>query len=201
MSIGRNGWRQARLETILDLSLALAGPRRETEVIEELVQRAVGLLDARSGVAFSLLPDLSPGATSAVGWELDRSGLARIVASPLLGRVREGEVGRLAGGELEQPFQELLIAPCLWRSSDRSCRGRLREARRAPVRRRRPDLPAFGCAARRPGDRLPVASSTRRTPASVLEEETARCAPGAEQAVRSASRRHFAASSVGQRWR
>lgn len=115
MTIGRDGWRQARLETILDLSLALAGPRREAEVIEELVQRAVGLLDARSGVAFSLLPDLSPGATAAVGWELDRAGLARIVASPLLGGVREGEVVRLTGAELGQPFSELLIAPCLWR--------------------------------------------------------------------------------------
>jgi two-component system response regulator HydG len=115
MSIGRNGWRQARLETILDLSLALAGPRREAEVIEELVQRAVGLLDARSGVAFSLLPDLSPGATAVVGWELDRGSLARAAASPLLDRVREGEVVRLAGAELDQPFSELLIAPCLWR--------------------------------------------------------------------------------------
>jgi transcriptional regulator with GAF, ATPase, and Fis domain len=115
MSIGRDGWRQARLETILDLSLALAGPRREAEVIEELVQRAVGLLDARSGVAFSLLPDLSPGAVAAVGWELDRAGLARTAASPLLGGVRDGKVVRLTGAELGQPFSELLIAPCLWR--------------------------------------------------------------------------------------
>jgi transcriptional regulator with GAF, ATPase, and Fis domain len=115
MTIGRDGWRQARLETILDLSLALAGPRRETEVIEELVQRAVGLLDARSGVACSLLPDLSPGAVAAVGWELDRAGLTRTAASPLLAGVRDGEVVRLTGAELDQPFSELLIAPCLWR--------------------------------------------------------------------------------------
>ena len=115
MTIGRDGWRQARLETILDLSLALAGPRRETEVIEELVQRAVGLLDARSGVAFSLLSDLSPGAIVTVGWEADRGSLAGTVASPLLAGVREGKVIRLAGSELGQPFEQLLIAPCLWR--------------------------------------------------------------------------------------
>ena len=56
----REGWRRARLETILDLSLALAGPRREGEVVEELVQRAVGLLDARAGIAVSLVPPLEP---------------------------------------------------------------------------------------------------------------------------------------------
>ena len=31
----REGWRRARLETILDLSLALAGPRSEGEVVAE----------------------------------------------------------------------------------------------------------------------------------------------------------------------
>ncbi|MFZ5788380.1 MAG: hypothetical protein ACOY3Y_18240, partial [Acidobacteriota bacterium] len=67
MSTTRDGWRRARLETVLDLSLALAGLRRESEVIEELVQQAVGLLDARAGVAFSLL-HLGPGTVAAVGW-------------------------------------------------------------------------------------------------------------------------------------
>lgn len=111
----REGWRRARLETILDLSLALAGPRSEAEVVEELVQRAVGLLDARAGVAISLLPPLEPVTVVSVGWPVEREGAARLVSSTALHAVREGTVIRIPGESMGAPFAEVLVAPCLWR--------------------------------------------------------------------------------------
>jgi transcriptional regulator with GAF, ATPase, and Fis domain len=115
MSATREGWRRARLETILDLSLALAGPRREGGVVEELVQRAVGLLDASAGIAFSLAGGLEPAAVVAVGWPTDAGGAARLVAAPALAPARRGELVRLGGGELRLAFKEVVIAPCVWR--------------------------------------------------------------------------------------
>ena len=111
----RDGWRRARLETVLDLSLALAGPRRESEVVEELLQRAVGLLDAGAGFAVSLGPALEPLTISSVGWPADHGSAARLVAAPALGGVRAGELERLAGDALDLPFSEVLAAPCIWR--------------------------------------------------------------------------------------
>jgi transcriptional regulator with GAF, ATPase, and Fis domain len=115
MASSREGWRRARLETILDLSLALAGPRREGEVVEEVVQRAVGLLDARAGLAASLLAHLEPVAVVGVGWSVEHEAVTRMLTSPALREVREGGVMRLAGGELGVPFAEVLVAPCMWR--------------------------------------------------------------------------------------
>jgi len=115
MASTREGWRRARLETVLDLSLALAGPRREGEVAEELVQRAVGLLDARAGIAVSLLPSLEPVTVVGVGWPVEAGSAARLVAAPELHAVREGAVARAAGAALGLPFSEILAAPCLWR--------------------------------------------------------------------------------------
>ena len=115
IATSREGWRRARLETVLDLSLALAGPRREGEVVEELVQRAVGLLDARGGIAVSLLPHLEPVAVVGVGWPVEPGGAARLVVSPALHSVREGAVGRIGGDALGLAFTEVLAAPCLWR--------------------------------------------------------------------------------------
>ncbi len=111
----REGWRRARLETILDLSLALAGPRSEGEVVEELVQRAVGLLDARAGIAVSLVPPLQPATVVAVGWPAEAGGVERLVAAKALQEVRDGSVARIAGGRLDLPFAEVIVAPCLWR--------------------------------------------------------------------------------------
>ncbi len=114
MAERHDGWRRARLETVLDLSLALAGPREERQVVEELVQRAVGLLDATGGFAVSVLPSFEAATIREVGWPLDRGGATALLASPALRPVREGEVARLAGDAVEVPFAEVLIAPCQW---------------------------------------------------------------------------------------
>lgn len=111
----REGWRRARFETVLDLSLSLAGPRREGEVVEELAHRAVGLLDARAGIALSLLGNLQAAAAVGVGWPGEPAAMASWLTSSRLEPVRAGEVARLAGGSIELPFGEVLVAPCLWR--------------------------------------------------------------------------------------
>jgi two-component system, NtrC family, response regulator HydG len=111
----RASWREARFETVLDLSLALAGPRREAEVVEELATRAVGLLDANAGIAVSLLPHLEPVTVASVGWPTLLGAAARLIASPELRPVREGGVARVVGAALGLPFTEVLAAPCTWR--------------------------------------------------------------------------------------
>lgn len=111
----REGWRRARLETILDLSLALGGPREEREVVEELAHRAVGLLDARVGVAASLLPHLEPAAVVAVGWAGEDVRFGRLLTAPALAPVREGRSVRLSGEQVGLPFGEVLVAPSIWR--------------------------------------------------------------------------------------
>ena len=114
-SLGRDGWRRARLETILDLSLAIAGLRRESEVVDELVQRAVGMVDARAGFALSLSPQLGTATVSAVGWPSDWDAGARLLVDPKMLPARAGEVVRVSGDEIDLPFAEVLLAPCLWR--------------------------------------------------------------------------------------
>jgi len=52
-SFDRN-WQQLQLETLVDLSLTLGGVRPEEELVEELLQRAVGTLDARVGMVATL---------------------------------------------------------------------------------------------------------------------------------------------------
>lgn len=110
----REGWRRAQLETVLDLSLALAGPRGEGELVEELCQRAVGMLDARAGFAASLGGDGEVVAFAAIGWPLERARTAALLASPTLSEVRRGGVVRLRGRELELPLEELVLAGCVW---------------------------------------------------------------------------------------
>ena len=49
MSTFDRNWRELQLETLVDLSLSIGGVRSEEELVEELLQRAVGTLDAGSG--------------------------------------------------------------------------------------------------------------------------------------------------------
>lgn len=131
MAPTRDTWRRARLETLLDLSIGLAGPHRESEVVEELVQRAVGLLDARAGVAVSVRPTFEPLLLANVGWPLPLPAAARLLTAPQLAPVRAGEACCVAGASLGLAFGEVLAAPCLWREelvglvavADREARG------------------------------------------------------------------------------
>ena len=51
MSTFDRNWRGLQLETLVDLSLAIGGVRNEEELVDELLQRAVGTLDAGFGLA------------------------------------------------------------------------------------------------------------------------------------------------------
>jgi len=108
------GWRRARLETVLELSLALAGPRREEEVVDELCQRAVGLLDARAGFAASLLPGGELARFVAIGWPAEGGGTEALIAAQERHEVRRDGVVRVPGRMLGLPFHEVLAAACLW---------------------------------------------------------------------------------------
>jgi len=110
MSTFDGNWRELQLETLVDLSLSIGGVRGEQELVEELLGRAVGTLDARAGAVVTL----HPGETPALERDL---GLPRPLA--LVRSLLEGTaLDRLAGGELvhvnreptESP-RELVVAP------------------------------------------------------------------------------------------
>ncbi len=49
MSTFDGRWRELQLQTLVDLSLSIGGVRSEEDLVEELLHRAVGTLDARGG--------------------------------------------------------------------------------------------------------------------------------------------------------
>ena len=62
MSTFDRNWRELQLETLVDMSLTIGGVRPEEELVEELLQRAVGTLDAGLG----LVATQHPGGREAV---------------------------------------------------------------------------------------------------------------------------------------
>lgn len=103
-------WRQAQLEAILELSLALGGPREEGELVEELAHRAVGLLDARHGLVVALTPEGSVSSWAQVQW----SGEPQPFLEAFRGRFREDAVAVFPGSELGLPYRQVMVAPGNW---------------------------------------------------------------------------------------
>ena len=54
MSTFDRNWRELQLETLVDLSLTIGRVRPEEELVDELLQRSVGTLDAGSGLVATL---------------------------------------------------------------------------------------------------------------------------------------------------
>ncbi len=106
-------WRQAQLEAILELSLALGGPREEPELVEELVHRAVGLLDARGGLVVALTPEGEVSTWAGVQWP---AGPQEFVVA-FRRQPRSDAVQFLAGGELGLPFRQVMVAPGVWQGA------------------------------------------------------------------------------------
>ena len=48
MSTVDRNWRELQLETLVDLSLAIGGVRSEEQLVEELLERAVGTLGEKT---------------------------------------------------------------------------------------------------------------------------------------------------------
>jgi len=102
-------WRHAQLEAVFELSLALGGLKEEKELLEELVHRAVGLLDARRGVAVSFLGE-EVDTWAAVHWPgKPQAFLDRACGLDLAEGVR-----LCPGSAFALPCQQVLLAAGSW---------------------------------------------------------------------------------------
>jgi len=107
-------WRGLQLETLVDLSLTIGGVLSEEELVEELLQRAVGTLDAGAG----FVSTFHPGGQEAVVRSVLLPQSVEVVRSYfdplLLEELAAGRVVRAQRTTDEPPF-ELIAAPMLWR--------------------------------------------------------------------------------------
>lgn len=103
-------WRQAQLEAILELSLALGGPREEAHLVEEVVNRAVGLLDASRGLVVALTPEGVPSHWAQVQWVGDPESFLRAFRA----RRHHDAVMLLSGADLGLPYRQVMVAPGTW---------------------------------------------------------------------------------------
>ncbi len=110
MSTFDRNWRELQLETLVDLSLTIAGVRPEEALVEELLQRAVGTLDAGSG----FVGTYHAGGQEAVVRSVQLPGTLEAIRA----MIPDDRLEELAGGEVVRierdrgaPPHELLAAP------------------------------------------------------------------------------------------
>ncbi len=113
MSTFDRNWRDLQLETLVDLSLTIGGVRSEEELVDELLQRAVGTLDARVGLVATLYPGGHEAVVRAVGLSTSVAAVRSLFGSHLLEDLAAGKVVRARRAEPDPPH-ELLAAPILW---------------------------------------------------------------------------------------
>jgi len=111
-SFDRN-WRGLQLETLVDLSLTIGGVLSEEELVEELLQRAVGTLDAGSGFVSTLHPGGQEAVVRSVRLPQSIEMVRSYFDSNLLEELAAGQVVRAQRTTDEPPF-ELIAAPMLW---------------------------------------------------------------------------------------
>ena len=114
MSTFDRNWRELQLETLVDLSLSIGGVHSEEELVEELLQRAVGTLDARVGLVATLHPGGQEAMVRAVGLSLNLADVLALLGNEPMQRLTAGEVVWARRQEGERP-SELLAAPIAWR--------------------------------------------------------------------------------------
>lgn len=107
-------WREFQFETLVDLSLSVGGVRPEDELVEGLLQHAVGTLDAGSGLAGTLRKDRQFSIVRSMGLSADLDHLISLFGPDFLDRLQTGEVVRIERPEGAAPF-ELIAAPLKWR--------------------------------------------------------------------------------------
>jgi transcriptional regulator with GAF, ATPase, and Fis domain len=108
-SFDRN-WRELQLETLVDLSLTIGRVRPEEELADELLQRAVGTLDAGSGLVATLHPGGQEAIVRALGMAPSFETVRASFPADLLEELAAGRYVRAHRGGGEAPF-ELLAAP------------------------------------------------------------------------------------------
>jgi DNA-binding NtrC family response regulator len=111
-SFDRN-WRGLQLETLVDLSLTIGGVLSEEELVEELLQRAVGTLDAGSGFVSTLHPGGQEAIVRSVGLPQSIEVVRSFFDTHLLEELAAGQVVHAQRTTDEPPF-ELMAAPMLW---------------------------------------------------------------------------------------
>jgi len=113
MSTFDRNWRELQLETLVDFSLTFGGVRSEEELAEELLQRAVGTLDARAGLVATLHPGGGEVAVRAIGLPPSVERVRALLPAERLEELAAGHVVRVQRTAHEEPF-ELLAAPMVW---------------------------------------------------------------------------------------
>jgi len=113
MSTFDRNWRELQLETLVDLSLNIGGVRPEEELVEELLQRSVGTLDAGVGLVATLHPGGQEAVVRSVGLPPSLEAVRALFDSSLLEELAAGRVMRSRGSDASE-LQELMAAPMLW---------------------------------------------------------------------------------------
>jgi transcriptional regulator with PAS, ATPase and Fis domain len=111
-SFDRN-WRELQLETLVDLSLTLGGVRPEEDLVEQLLQRSVGTLDAGSGFVATQHAGGQEAVVRSVGLPPSLEAVRGLFDDNLLEELAAGRVVR-AGRAGDEPPHELLAAPIRW---------------------------------------------------------------------------------------
>ena len=106
-------WRELQLETLVDLSLTIGGVLSEEELVEELLQRAVGTLDGGSGFVTSLHPGGQEAVVRSIRLPQSLEIVRGYFESDFLEELAAGRVVR-ALRTTSDPPHELLAAPMLW---------------------------------------------------------------------------------------
>ena len=106
-------WLELQLETLVDLSLTIGGVLSEEELVEELLQRAVGTLDAGSGFVSTLHPGGREAVVRSVLLPQSVATVRSFFNPHLLEELAAGRVVR-AQRTGDDPPHELLAAPMLW---------------------------------------------------------------------------------------
>jgi Nif-specific regulatory protein len=110
MSTFDRNWRELQLETLVDLSLTIGRVRPEELLVEELLQRAVGNLDAGSGLVATLHPGGQEAVVRAIGLPPSFEAVRGLFPADLLEELASGRFVR-AHRDQGDPAFELLAAP------------------------------------------------------------------------------------------
>ncbi len=110
MSTFDRNWRELQLETLVDMSLTIGGVRPEEELVEELLQRAVGTLDAGSGLVATHHLGGREAVVRAIRLPESLEATRTLFDPDLLEELAAGRVVRSIREGPEPPY-ELLAAP------------------------------------------------------------------------------------------
>lgn len=110
MSTFDRNWRELQLETLVDLSLTIGRVRPEEELVEELLHRAVGTLDAGSGLVATFHRGGQEASVRAFGLPPSFEAIRSHFPPELLEDLASGRFVRARRDEGEPPY-ELLAAP------------------------------------------------------------------------------------------